>query len=64
MQTITDFLEQQIPFGADCSGCPYLDIDFCNLLEQIVDCKECAINDIEVEPDPTITVEAHNGDLR
>ena len=45
LQSITAYLAEQIPHRPDCAGCPYLDIDYCNLMEQTVDCKICGIND-------------------
>ena len=43
--SITEFLSEQIPAGFECTGCPYLDIDFCHLMEEQVDKKECGINE-------------------
>lgn len=49
--------KKQVPPNADCATCPFLDIDYCEVLGKVVDCKQCGINVIEIEPNPEITYE-------
>jgi len=48
MKTITEKLEEEIPPGDSCFGCPYLSADFhCNLMEEDNPLlqKHCGINE-------------------
>jgi len=48
LKTITEALEEKIPFGDSCSDCPSMNIDFfCDLMEEpnLFLQKQCGINE-------------------